>query len=52
MRFGGQTSKDVHDVRNVCFEVILCVLACLIKLYVFVLDEIDVGGPKLVYGHI
>ena len=50
--FGGQTFKNVHDVRKVFFEVTLCILACFVEFYVFVLDEIDVRGLKLVYGHI
>ena len=30
----------------------LCVLACFVEFYMFVLDEIDMLGPKLVYYHI
>ena len=30
----------------------LYVLACFIEFYVFVLDEIYVGGPKIVYENI
>ena len=52
MKFGGQTSKNVHDVRNVCLEMTLYVLACFIGFYVFVLDEIHARGPKLVYENI
>ena len=48
MKFGGETSKNIHDVRRVCLETFLCDLVCFIKLYVFVLDEINVRGPKLV----
>ena len=44
--------SNVQDVRKVCLETTLCVLACLNKFYVFVLDEIDVASPKLVYEHI
>ena len=29
-----------------------CVLVCFVEFYVFVLDEIDVTGPKLIYDHI
>ena len=43
---------NVHDVRKVCLEMTLCVLACFVKFYVFVFDEIDIKGPKLVYNHI
>ena len=52
MKFGGQTSKNVHDDRNVCLEMSLCVLECFIEFYVFVLGEMDVRGPKRVYEHI
>ena len=52
MKFGGQTSKNVHDVRKVCLEMTLCVLACFIEFYVFFFDEIDVRGPKIIYKHI
>ena len=52
MKFGGQTSKKVDDVRKIILETTLCVLACFIKLYVFVLDKIDMGGTKIVYDHI
>ena len=52
MRFGGQTSKHVHDVRKVCLEVTLCVIECFIECYLFVYDEIDVRGIKIVYTHI
>ena len=34
--------KDVHDVRKVCLETTLCVIACFDEFYVLVLDEIDV----------
>ena len=50
--FGGQSSKNVHDVRKVCFEISLCVLECFVLFYVFIFKEIDVRGPKLVYNHI
>ena len=46
-----QTSKNVHDVRKVCLETTLCVLACFVEFYVFILDEIYVGGPKIIYKH-
>ena len=52
MKFGGQMSKNVHDVRKVCLQTTLCVWACFIEFYVFVLDEIHVRGPKLIYEHI
>ena len=50
--FGGQRSNNVHDVRKVCLEMTLCVLACFMEFYMFVFDEINVTGPKLVYEHI
>ena len=43
---------NVHDIRKNCLEITLCVLVCFVEFYVFLLDEIDVGGPKLVYDHI
>ena len=48
----GQTSKNVHDVRKVCLERTLCVLACFVELYVFIFDEINLRGPKIVYDDI
>ena len=47
--FRGQMSKNTHVVRNIWLEMTLCILAYLIKFYVFVLDKIDVGGLKLIY---
>ena len=52
MKFGGQMSKNVHDVQKVCLETTLCVLECFFAFYVFVLDEIHVGGPKFDYKYI
>ena len=52
MNFGGQTSKNVHDVLKVCLEMTLCVLACFVEFYVFVLDEIHVRDSKIVYDHV
>ena len=52
MKFGGQRFKNVHDVRKVCLETTLCILACFIEFYVLFLDEIDVVGHKIVYKHI
>ena len=51
LKFGSQTSKSVQDIRKVCFEMTLCVLAYFVEFYVFVLDEIDMGGPKIVFDH-
>ena len=52
VKLRGQTSKNVHDIRKVCLETTLCVYACFIEFYVFVLDEIDMVGPKILYEHI
>ena len=52
MKFGGQTSKNVHDVQKVCLEMTLCALACFADSYEFILDEIDVRVPKLLHKHI
>lgn len=52
MKFGGQTSKNIHDVRKVCLETSFCVLVCFIEFYEFIIDEIYVIGPKHVYEHI
>ena len=46
VKFGGQTSKNVHDIRKVCLETTLCIYACFIEFYVFVLDKIHVRGPN------
>ena len=51
MKFEGKKSKNVHNVRKVCLKMTLCVLACFIKFYVFILDEIDMGGIKIIYEH-
>ena len=52
MKFGGQSSKNVYDIRKVCLEMCLCALVCFIEFYVLVFDEIDVIYPKVVYEHI
>ena len=39
---------NVHDVRKVCLEMILCVYGCFVEFYVFVLNETHVVGSKLV----
>ena len=51
VKFGGQTSKNVHDVRKVCLEMVLCVYACFVKFYMFILDEVHVRVTKRVYKH-
>ena len=48
VKFGGQTCKTVHYVRKVCLETTLCVYACFVEFYVFILDETLVIVPKLV----
>ena len=47
-----QTSKNIHDIRKICLETTLCILACFIQCYLLVLDEIDVRGRKLRYEYI
>ena len=51
MKLGNQMSKNVHGVQKVCFEMTMCVLACFADGYVFVLDEIDIGGPKILRSY-
>ena len=48
MKFGGQTSKNVHDVRQVFLETTLCAFASFVEFYVLFLDKIDVRGPKII----
>ena len=43
VKFGGQTSKNVHDVQKVCLRKCLCDFMCLSEFYVFVLFENGVG---------
>lgn len=45
-------SEKVYDVRKVFLEMTLCVLACFLEFYAFYFVKIDVGGPKIIYGHI
>ena len=52
VKFRGQMSKNIHDVRKAYLGTTLVVYACFIKFYVFILDSIDVVGTKLVYEHI
>ena len=52
VKFGGQTSKNIHGVRKFCLETTLCVYACFVKFYVFVLDEIHLIGTKFLYEHV
>ena len=44
--------KKVHDVRKVCLKTTLCVYACFVEFYIFVLDQIDVECSKLIYKRI
>ena len=44
LKFGGQTSKNVHGVRKVCLETSLRVYVCFVEFCVFVLDETHVVG--------
>ena len=47
--FGGQTSKNVQDVRMLSLETCLRVLKCFIKCNVLVLVKINVRGFYHVY---
>ena len=47
VKFGGETSKNAHDIRKVFLETTLGVYVCFIEFYVFMLDETYVVGPKL-----
>ena len=49
VKFGGQTSKNI---RNVCLEMTFCVLTCFTEFYLFFMDKVNVGGPKIVYKYI
>ena len=51
VKFGGQTSKNVHDVRKVCLKTTLSVYVCFLEFYVFVLGEIHVIWSKLIHDH-
>lgn len=52
MKFRGQTSKNVHDVRKVCRKMTLCVLTCFVDFYIFSFYEINARDSKLVQDHI
>ena len=52
LKFHEVWRSNVHDVRKVCLETTLCALVRFVEFYVFVLDEIDVRGHKIVYEHI
>ena len=52
VKFGGQTTKNVHDVPKVCLEMTLCVYACFVEFYVFVLYNIHVMDPKIIYDYV
>ena len=52
VKFGGEMSKNAHDVRKVFLETTLGVYVCFIEFYVFILDETYVLGPKLLCKHI
>ncbi len=52
IKFGGQTSNNVHDIQKVCLETTLCVYVCFVKFYMFVLDETHVRGVKLIEDRI
>ena len=48
VKFWGKTSNNVNDVWKVCLETTLYVYVCFIEYYLFILEEIDIVGPKLV----
>ena len=52
MMFGAQTSMNVYGVSKVFLETSLSVLVCLTEFDVFIFNEIDVRGPKLIYENI
>ena len=51
VKFGGQMSKNVRDVRMVCPETTLCVYVCFVNFFVLFLYEIHVRGVKLIENH-
>ena len=46
-RFREVWRSNVHDVEKVHLETTLCVNVCFVEFYMFVLDEINTAGPKL-----
>lgn len=48
MKFGGQSSRNVHDVQKVFLATTLCIFACFVKFTVLVLYEIYIGVPNIV----
>ena len=52
VKFGGQTSTNVHEFQKVCLEITMCVYAFFVEFSVFVLDETHVVGCKIVCDHI
>ena len=40
--------SNVHDVRKMCLEMTLCVKACFVEFYMFVLEKIHMRGDKFV----
>ena len=52
VKFGGQMTKNVYDVRKVFLAMNQCVYAYFVKFYMIVLDEIIIVDPKLVYEHV
>ena len=45
-------TMNVQGIRKICFESTLYFQASFIEFYVFVLDEIQVRGFKIIYDHI
>lgn len=52
MKFGGETSTKAYDVQKVSLKTTLYAYVYIVEFYVFILDETDVVGRKLVYKHI
>ena len=52
IKFGGQTPKNIHDVRKACLEATLGVNACFVEFYLILLDETHFVGPNHLFEHI
>ena len=47
IEFGGETSKNVHDVQKCCLERTFFIYARFVEFYVFILVEINVIGSSI-----
>ena len=45
VKFVGQMSKKVYDIRKIFPKTTLLVYVCFVKFYMFILDETHVAGP-------